>query len=60
VPGRFNVSEIDGVQAVLDYGHNTAALTASVLQEGLLLEKVLPSFTRHTPDALKLTTKSRL
>jgi cyanophycin synthetase len=28
VPGRFNVSEIGGVQVVLDYGHNTAALTA--------------------------------
>jgi cyanophycin synthetase len=28
VPGRFNVSEIGGVQLVLDYGHNTAALTA--------------------------------
>jgi cyanophycin synthetase len=28
VLGRFNVSEIDGIQVVLDYGHNTAALTA--------------------------------
>lgn len=28
VPGRFNVSEIGGVQVVLDYGHNPAALRA--------------------------------
>jgi cyanophycin synthetase len=28
VRGRFNVREIDGVQVVLDYGHNTAALRA--------------------------------
>ncbi|MFO0579119.1 MAG: cyanophycin synthetase [Polyangia bacterium] len=28
VPGRFNVSEIAGVQVILDYGHNAAALQA--------------------------------
>lgn len=27
-PGRFNVTEIGGVQVVLDYGHNIAALRA--------------------------------
>jgi len=33
VPGRFNVSETKGVQIVLDYGHNPAALKA--LREGI-------------------------
>jgi cyanophycin synthetase len=28
VPGRFNVSELNGVQVVLDYGHNQAAVKA--------------------------------
>jgi cyanophycin synthetase len=28
VPGRFNLSERHGIQVVLDYGHNVAALTA--------------------------------
>jgi cyanophycin synthetase len=28
VPGRFNVNEVGGVQVILDYGHNAAALTA--------------------------------
>jgi len=28
VPGRFNVTEIGGVQVVVDYGHNSAALDA--------------------------------
>jgi cyanophycin synthetase len=28
VPGRFNVSEINGVQVVVDYGHNAAAVAA--------------------------------
>jgi cyanophycin synthetase len=28
VPGRFNVLEIGGVQVVLDYGHNPAAMEA--------------------------------
>jgi cyanophycin synthetase len=28
VPGRFNVSELNGVQVVLDYGHNQAAVRA--------------------------------
>lgn len=28
LPGRFNIREIDGVQVILDYGHNEAALTA--------------------------------
>jgi cyanophycin synthetase len=28
VPGRFNVQDIDGVQVVLDYAHNAAALAA--------------------------------
>ncbi len=28
VPGRFNVSEIRGVQVVIDYGHNRAAMEA--------------------------------
>ncbi|HWQ12591.1 MAG TPA: cyanophycin synthetase [Roseiflexaceae bacterium] len=27
-PGRFNVTELEGVQIVLDYGHNAAALQA--------------------------------
>jgi cyanophycin synthetase len=28
VPGRFNISELNGVQVVLDYGHNQAAVRA--------------------------------
>lgn len=28
VPGRFNVSDLSGVQVILDYGHNVAALRA--------------------------------
>jgi cyanophycin synthetase len=28
VPGRFNVMELDGVQVVLDYGHNAGAMEA--------------------------------
>lgn len=28
VPGRFNVMDVDGVQVVLDYGHNPAAIAA--------------------------------
>jgi len=28
VPGRFNVSEVDGIEIILDYGHNQAALQA--------------------------------
>ncbi len=28
LPGRFNVIDIDGIQVILDYAHNTAALTA--------------------------------
>lgn len=28
VPGRFNISEINGVELILDYGHNRAALEA--------------------------------
>lgn len=28
VPGRFNLTEINGVEVVLDYGHNPAALQA--------------------------------
>ncbi len=28
VPGRFNVSEVNGVQLILDYGHNLGAITA--------------------------------
>jgi cyanophycin synthetase len=28
VPGRFNVQDIDGVQVILDYAHNAAALAA--------------------------------
>lgn len=28
VPGRFNVSDVQGVELVLDYGHNPAALRA--------------------------------
>jgi len=28
VPGRFNVTEISGVQVILDYGHNVAAMQA--------------------------------
>ncbi|MDX1995513.1 MAG: cyanophycin synthetase [bacterium] len=27
-PGRFNVMDINGVQVILDYGHNPAAITA--------------------------------
>jgi cyanophycin synthetase len=30
VPGRFNVSEVSGVEVVLDYGHNPAAVKALV------------------------------
>jgi beta-aspartyl-dipeptidase (metallo-type) len=41
-------------------GHLRAALTASVLDTGLVLETVLPVFTSHTADALKLDTKGRL
>src|SRR6185369_10521354 len=33
VPGRFNVREIRGVEVILDYGHNAAALKA--LGEGI-------------------------
>lgn len=28
VPGRFNVMDINGIEVILDYGHNTAALRA--------------------------------
>jgi cyanophycin synthetase len=28
VPGRFNVGDVQGVQVVIDYGHNAAALSA--------------------------------
>ena len=28
VPGRFNVLDIDGIEVVLDYAHNTAAMVA--------------------------------
>lgn len=28
VPGRFNISDLNGVQIILDYGHNAAALEA--------------------------------
>jgi cyanophycin synthetase len=28
VPGRFNIREVNGVELILDYGHNTAALRA--------------------------------
>jgi cyanophycin synthetase len=28
MPGRFNVSNLNGVEIVLDYGHNAAAITA--------------------------------
>lgn len=28
VPGRFNISELNGVQVILDYGHNRAAMEA--------------------------------
>jgi cyanophycin synthetase len=28
VPGRFNLSEINGIELIVDYGHNTAALQA--------------------------------
>ena len=28
VPGRFNVSEVGGVQVIVDYGHNAAAMVA--------------------------------
>jgi cyanophycin synthetase len=28
VPGRFNISQINGVELILDYGHNRAALEA--------------------------------
>jgi cyanophycin synthetase len=33
VPGRFNVMQIDGVQVVLDYAHNQAAMAA--LSQGM-------------------------
>jgi beta-aspartyl-dipeptidase (metallo-type) len=41
-------------------GQLRAALTASVLDEGLLLEAVLPAFTRHPARALQLDSKGRL
>src|SRR5215217_2123133 len=41
-------------------GQLRAALTASVLDEGLLLETALPAFTRHPARALKLGTKGCL
>jgi cyanophycin synthetase len=28
VPGRFNINEVSGVQVIVDYGHNPAAMTA--------------------------------
>lgn len=34
VPGRFNLSEVNGVQVILDYGHNVAAMQA--LREAVL------------------------
>ncbi len=30
VPGRFNVFQLNGATVILDYGHNTAALTALI------------------------------
>jgi cyanophycin synthetase len=36
VPGRFNVSEIGGVQVVLDYAHNHAAMLALAQAVGAL------------------------
>src|SRR4051812_11553183 len=41
-------------------GQLREALTASVLEEGLLLETVLPTFTSHTACGLKLASKGRL
>jgi len=28
VPGRFNLTEVNGIQIITDYGHNTAAMSA--------------------------------
>jgi cyanophycin synthetase len=39
VPGRFNVLEIGGVQVVLDYGHNPAAMEALGQALGALGER---------------------
>src|SRR6185369_9540003 len=47
VPGRFNVFELGGVQIVLDYGHNLAAMKA-------LAEAVEALGPRHTVMALTL------
>jgi cyanophycin synthetase len=38
VPGRFNVSDIHGVQVIVDYGHNTGAMKA-MAQAILALDK---------------------
>jgi cyanophycin synthetase len=35
-PGRFNVSESDGIQVIVDYGHNSAALRALLEGAGAL------------------------
>jgi cyanophycin synthetase len=47
VPGRFNVFELNGVQVVLDYGHNLAAMQA-------LAAAVEALGPRHTIMALTL------
>jgi cyanophycin synthetase len=47
VPGRFNVSDLNGVQVILDYGHNRAAVQA-------LSEAVQSLGTRRTVTVLSL------
>jgi cyanophycin synthetase len=47
VPGRFNVTELNGVQVILDYGHNPAAILA-------LGEAVKTLGQRHTVMAFTL------
>jgi cyanophycin synthetase len=52
VPGRFNVSEINGVEIILDYGHNQAALSA-------LGEAVTALGERHTVMVIGLPGNRR-
>jgi cyanophycin synthetase len=47
VPGRFNFFELNGVEVILDYGHNTAAMKAL----GKAVEALEP---RHTVMVLTL------
>jgi cyanophycin synthetase len=64
VPGRFNVSELAGVQIVLDYAHNQAAMQAlSQAVQALGPRRTILAFTLpgdRREDDLRATTEATL